>query len=284
MRSVAIGLAVASLLTGLPALSAEPAGSSGGAVITNPEWAALPSADDIGRLIPPSAERGVKGKVVIECRVTGEGRLEACAVVSEDPPDVGFGKAALAMADKFRMKPRTVDGQPAAGGVVRVPITFAGDGSDLPPPDLPSETGRFAYAGPAPDVRAAGGQLTRAAYYVDLSGPKAGRNPISVETVMVLEHPLVGDGQNQSYVVLRQVFDCVKTRTIAPDMQFFDETGQRTGFTSSMGGLVKMRPAFRLQRARSLACGTAQPDGAVLDSIAAVRADARARFEAETVK
>jgi TonB family protein len=255
-------------------------GSAQTPLITDPEWAAKPTGADIARFAPSAMASGTRSKVLLECRVKADGRLEACAVVSEDPPGLGFGKAALRMATKFRMKPRTMDGQPVAGARVRVPVNFAGDGS----PELPSLTGSFVYASPAPDVRSNGGEVAKAAYYLALEDRKSGRNPIVAEVVLVLDHPLAGGGKSQSYVVLRQVLDCTAPRVATPGMQFFDDAGQRTSWTEGRGQLQPVRPEFQLDRLRALACGQAQPDSPLLGSIAEVRADARARFAAAAVK
>ena len=65
-----------------------------------------------------------QGHAVIKCRVTAQGTMESCVVVSEDPPGLGFGKAALRMACLFKMKPKIVDGRPADGGEATIPIQF----------------------------------------------------------------------------------------------------------------------------------------------------------------
>jgi protein TonB len=64
------------------------------------------------------------GRAVITCTVTAQGSLTGCQVASEDPPDFGFGQAALKMAHLFKMRPQTADGQPVGGAQVSVPIRF----------------------------------------------------------------------------------------------------------------------------------------------------------------
>ena len=96
------------------------------AVITNPDWARRPNGDDLARYYPDRAQSlGKTGRAVISCTVTGKGTLTACSVVSEDPPDFGFGEAALKMSRLFQMRPKQADGQAVEGGTVRIPLSFA---------------------------------------------------------------------------------------------------------------------------------------------------------------
>jgi periplasmic protein TonB len=48
-----------------------------------------------------------------------------CRLLSETPTDTGFGAAALKLSERFQMKPMSRDGQPVAGGKVRIPFRFA---------------------------------------------------------------------------------------------------------------------------------------------------------------
>lgn len=106
--------------------AAEAAAPSGPAAITQPDWLRRPSGDDLARFFPREAMRkGQSGRAVISCSVTATGALANCSVVAEDPPGAGFGAAAVAMASKFEMRPMTRNGQPVAGGAVRIPINFA---------------------------------------------------------------------------------------------------------------------------------------------------------------
>lgn len=90
-----------------------------------PDWLRKPSQNDLLAVYPPEAmRRGRSGKGTIACEVTVQGRLRDCRVQSESPPGEGFGTAALALAPQFIMKPAMKDGQPVAGGAVRIPITF----------------------------------------------------------------------------------------------------------------------------------------------------------------
>ena len=60
----------------------------------------------------------------MKCRVTEQGTLADCSVVSEDPPGEGFGEAALKLSGGFRMEPKTADGQSVKGAVIVIPIRF----------------------------------------------------------------------------------------------------------------------------------------------------------------
>jgi protein TonB len=94
-------------------------------VITAPDWASRPSADDVSRYYPDRAQRlSVSGKAEISCGVLANGKLTNCTIVSEDPPDQQFGDAALKLSKLFKMRPQSKDGVPTSGGTVRIPIRF----------------------------------------------------------------------------------------------------------------------------------------------------------------
>ncbi len=116
MRGMLLGAGLAAALCG--AALAE--------VFKQPDWDRKPSGDQIARYYPDEAvDNSVSGRAAIKCQVTLDGRLINCSVVSESPAGMGFGEAALKMADKeFRMKPGTVDGKPVDGLWVQIPLSF----------------------------------------------------------------------------------------------------------------------------------------------------------------
>lgn len=107
---------------------------SGGAVqaqdvITQPDWLHRPSARDLRGVWPTEAlKKGLSGSAVIGCKVSAQGLLYDCTIVAEQPAGLGFGAAALLMAPQFVMRPMSKNGEPVAGGRIRIPIKFEGSG------------------------------------------------------------------------------------------------------------------------------------------------------------
>ena len=104
--------------------AAEPA-KARTSVITRPDWLEKPTGDDMERFYPKRAmDEAVSGRAAIACRVTKAGLLADCKVTSETPVDYGFGAAAVSLAAMFKLKPMLVDGKPADGGTIVIPIVF----------------------------------------------------------------------------------------------------------------------------------------------------------------
>ena len=94
--------------------------------ITAPIWISRPDGADITSVYPAAAlASGLQGKVLMACRIRGDGRLSRCKVLSESPVAAGFGPAVLKVADRFQMAPTDRNGAPTAGADVRIPVRFA---------------------------------------------------------------------------------------------------------------------------------------------------------------
>jgi protein TonB len=69
-------------------------------------------------------ELGKTGIARMTCTVTSKGTVTDCSIDSEDPPDMGFGQAAIRMHNLFKMRPQTRDGQAVDGAKVTIPLRF----------------------------------------------------------------------------------------------------------------------------------------------------------------
>ncbi len=99
---------------------------------TAADWRHMPTREELLAVWPQAAmEKGIGGKAVISCKVSLQGALFDCAVDSEKPTGMGFGAAAIALTPQFLMKPATHNGQPVAGGSVRIPVNFEGVGTSI---------------------------------------------------------------------------------------------------------------------------------------------------------
>jgi TonB family protein len=81
----------------------------------------MPSASDFASNYPRLAQdEGVEGRAVLGCTVNAQGTLENCSVVSETPPNYGFGQAVLNMARLFHFSTSSI----TPGMALRLPVAF----------------------------------------------------------------------------------------------------------------------------------------------------------------
>ena len=104
------------------------------AVMTNPDWLRRPEQADVMRVYPAAAlAESRRGRASIRCVTTAMGELSGCVVWSEDPPGLGFGAAALALASTFQMRATTRDGRNVEGASITIPIRFSPPAPPAPP-------------------------------------------------------------------------------------------------------------------------------------------------------
>jgi TonB family protein len=100
-------------------------------MVDDPVWAAAPGFEDLAAAYPP-AGHGMEGYVAAHCLVERSGAkaglLQQCQAIKEAPHDLGFAKAALGLAPKFRIAPAALARAPHGAQLwVDVPIR-------MPPP------------------------------------------------------------------------------------------------------------------------------------------------------
>lgn len=92
--------------------------------LRNVFWMERPTGADFARVYPTvAAEVAQNGAVTLDCTVV-QAYAISCTVASESPEGWGFGAAALALAEEFRIAPVTRDNIATEGGRVLVPIRF----------------------------------------------------------------------------------------------------------------------------------------------------------------
>ena len=104
------------------------------AMLNNPVWASTVGYADLVRAYPPKAG-GMEGYAVTHCQVSRKGGvLSGCMIIKEDPDKHGFGKAALALAGKFRVAPEWASAPGHAALWVDIPFRFPAPGGAREPP------------------------------------------------------------------------------------------------------------------------------------------------------
>jgi protein TonB len=101
------------------------------ATISNADFLRQPNNDDMQEYYPDRALRmNAGGKATVRCTVTKSGALTGCSILSEDPPDFGFGQATLSVTHIWKIRPKSVDGAPTEGGTFQRTVVWR-----PPPPD-----------------------------------------------------------------------------------------------------------------------------------------------------
>jgi hypothetical protein len=105
------------------ATAGEPASESA-PTLEKPDWVRRPGPD--GSIIYPAkaSKAEVSGRTVMVCRAMASGLLEGCWIKSEEPAGYDFGKAMLAVAPQFRLRPTLPDGTSVKGYTVRVTMNW----------------------------------------------------------------------------------------------------------------------------------------------------------------
>jgi len=89
-------------------------------VVSKPDWATPP----VGVLPERALEQGVEqGRVWLSCQIFSNGRLHDCKLVSEEPVDLGFGRAAFQAARHAVLSPPVIE-QVRPGGRVSFFVEF----------------------------------------------------------------------------------------------------------------------------------------------------------------
>ena len=72
-------------------------------VVLDPPWSRVPTQAEVAAAWPQRAAGLPSGQAALRCAMTAEGRLRNCDVISENPRDKGFGKAAIGLSKLFQV-------------------------------------------------------------------------------------------------------------------------------------------------------------------------------------
>ncbi|MDO8295280.1 MAG: TonB family protein [Caulobacter sp.] len=104
--------------------SSWPADPTRPVVISETDWLRRPTPAQLADAWPAAARAaGTTGKVLMNCLLAYDGGLKDCQVISETPPGMGFGAAALSLAGAYQLTP-VVDGQSATDGRIVISVRF----------------------------------------------------------------------------------------------------------------------------------------------------------------
>jgi TonB family protein len=93
-------------------------------IMDSQAWAQAPTFDEFAAAIPAQGG-GVEGYAVAHCKMDATGALSRCTVAKETPAGHGFGKAAVALALRFRVSAAVMAQAPRGAPVeIDVPIRF----------------------------------------------------------------------------------------------------------------------------------------------------------------
>ena len=97
----------------------------GARTVAHPKWIKGPDMRQLAIFPDEAAQKGLtKGLGVADCAVAANGSLIDCKVSREDPVGLGFGPAAVRVAEVMQMSPWTEDGRPVDGARIKLPIRF----------------------------------------------------------------------------------------------------------------------------------------------------------------
>jgi hypothetical protein len=93
--------------------------------VTAADWLRKPTGEDLARYYPSSARRvSLSGRTRLDCHVTADGKLAACAAWANPADDPSFAEAALKLAPLFLMKAVDRNLASVAGRPIHIPIWF----------------------------------------------------------------------------------------------------------------------------------------------------------------
>ena len=110
------------------------AGAASAQEIVDPTWASIPDGAAMADAYPEFASLVLlEGDVNLGCRVAPDGTLSLCRVNSVVPAGLGFDRAALSLASRFRVNPKQVDGETTKSSV-QFTIRFRMEPEETPLP------------------------------------------------------------------------------------------------------------------------------------------------------